>query len=84
MYRVTAPGGTLTLVNISALASTDKREDFMTVQDVSNPTYYNAYVLNGVFGVEPARSFSRSAYVQDGATRYIVKHSAGTLVTVPV
>jgi hypothetical protein len=84
MYRVTAPGGVLTLVNISALASTDKREDFMTVQDISAPTYYNAYVLNGVFGVEPAMSFSRSAYVQDGTTRYIVKHSAGTLVTVPV
>jgi hypothetical protein len=84
MYRVTAPGGVLTLVNISALAGTDKREDFMTVQDINSPIYYNAYVLNGAFGVEPARSFSRSAYVQDGVTRYIIKHNAGTLVTVPV
>lgn len=78
MYRVTAPGRVLTFVPITALASTDKREDFMTVQSLYNPAmYYNVYINNGSLVIETAKSYTRPAYIQDGATRYIIKHTYG-------
>lgn len=83
MYRVTVPGGSLSLIPITVLTSLDRREDFMSVQDSSIPTLYlNAYISNGVMQVESSSSRSRDAYIHDGSTRYLLKNSVGSLITV--
>lgn len=84
MYRVTAPSGVLTLVEISALAVTDVREDFMSVLDTTSNVYLNAYVSNGSLLTEETKSLSRPAYVQDGNTRYLVKRQNSALTAVEV
>lgn len=83
LYRVTAPGGGLTLVPISALTGTDKQENGISVQVTTSPTTYrNAYVSGGVLQVEQSNSRTRDAYVHDGSTRYIIKYTGTSLTTV--
>lgn len=77
LYRVTTPGGVITLVAVAGITSADTKEDCMTVIDESDGgaiknSYKTLFIENGAFVVRPYVTSTREAFVWDGGQPYLI------------
>ncbi|MDE1839573.1 MAG: hypothetical protein KGH87_06605 [Thaumarchaeota archaeon] len=86
MYRLTAPGGAVTLVSITALAATDVKADVCTVRDsVLTNVWYQLNVTSGSL-INSGQTSDRSRPIYYTDTNNVVREfvvTSGTITTVP-
>ncbi|MDE1813931.1 MAG: hypothetical protein KGI05_04615 [Thaumarchaeota archaeon] len=86
MYRLTAPGGAINLVAITALSASDVKTDVCTVRDtILTGTWYQLNVTNGSL-INSGQTSDRSRPIYYTDTNNIVREfvvTSGTITTVP-
>lgn len=83
MNRLTAPGGSISLVPIQALAITDVKTDICVVRDTVNTLqFWQVTLTNGTLVISKSNDHSRPIFYSDGAIlrEFVVTNNALTTV----